>query len=420
MMAAFIHHIGVALLQFVWQGALVAGVAGVGMVALRNSRPQVRYALACAALFACIAWPVADLVARLVAPAAADGAPTLLSFGSGAGMVHAWTPLGWIHAHLGAVVLAWSVCACALALRMMLGLWWIARAGRSPRSDAAWQARVTAMAGRFGIGRPVRLRIVDNMACPVTAGWWRPVVLLPASLLTGMPPALLEALVAHELAHVRRADYLVNVLQNVVETLLFYHPAVWWLSRCIRVERERIADDLAAQFVGRRQLALALSELEKSQFSHHDLALAANGGELMSRIKRLVRPAPQSLNWKAALPVFGLAAALITGCAQMPVAPSSTVAQSIHKQAVVQFRTCPAPAYPKESMADEQTGTVKLGFLVGPDGKVSNSRIDHSSGHVALDEAARIAIAQCTFTPAMNNGIAVQSWAPVQYVWTLQ
>jgi D-alanyl-D-alanine endopeptidase (penicillin-binding protein 7) len=420
MMAAFIHHLGVALLQFVWQGALVAGVAGVGMVALRNRRPQERYAVACAALFACIAWPVADLVARLVAPAAADGAPALLSFGSGSRMVHAWTPLEWIHAHLGAVVLAWSVCACALALRMMLGLWWIARAARSPRRDAAWQARVTAMAGRFGIDRPVRLRIVDNMTSPVTAGWWRPVVLLPASLLTGMPPALLEALVAHELAHVRRADYLVNVLQNVVETLLFYHPAVWWLSRCIRVERERIADDLAAQVVGRRQLALALSELEKSQFSHHDLALAANGGELMSRIKRLVRPAPQSLSWKAALPVFGLAAALITGCTQMPAAPSTAATAPGGSKAVVQFASCAKPDYPAQALADRQTGTVKLGFLVDQDGKVRDSRVDRSSGNVALDDAARLAIAKCTFTPATDNGIAMQSWAPVQYVWTLQ
>jgi bla regulator protein BlaR1 len=420
MMAAFIHHIGLVLLQSAWQGALIGSVAGIGMVALRNSSPQARYALACAALFACIAWPVADLVARLVTPAAADGAPALLSLGSGAGMAHAWTPLSWIHAHLGAIVLAWSVCACALALRMMLGLWWIVRAAHSPRSDAAWQARVTAMAGRFGIGRPVRLRIVDNMASPVTAGWWRPVVLLPASLLTGMPPALLEALVAHELAHVRRADYLVNVLQNVVETLLFYHPAVWWLSRCIRVERERIADDLAAHFVGKRQLALALSELEKSQFSQHDLALAANGGELMSRIKRLVRPAPQSLSWKAALPVFGLAAALITGCAQMPVTPSSAARAPGGTQAVVQFASCAKPAYPSEALANRQTGTVKLGFLVGQDGKVSDARVDHSSGNVALDEAARIAIAKCTFTPATENGIALQSWAPVQYVWALQ
>jgi D-alanyl-D-alanine endopeptidase (penicillin-binding protein 7) len=415
MTGAFIHHLGLTLLQFAWQGALIAGVAGIGMVVLRNSRPQARYALGCIALLACVAWPVADLLARLYAPAAANGAASLLSFGNGVGTLHAWTPLDWMHGHLGAIVLAWAACACVLSLRMVLGFWWIDRAARSPRSDAAWQARVTAMAGRFGIHRAVRLRIVDNIAGPVTAGWWRPVVLVPASLLTGMPPALLEALIGHELGHVKRADYLVNVLQNVVETLLFYHPAVWWLSRCIRIERERIADDLAAQFVGRRQLALALSELEKRQFSHHDMALAANGGELMSRIKRLLRPVPQGLSWKAALPVLGLSAALLAGCSQMPVTPSETATK-----AVVQFASCAKPAYPQQALADRQTGTVNLGFLVGADGKVRDARVEHSSGNVMLDDAARLAIAKCSFTPALENGVAIQRWAPVQYAWVLQ
>jgi len=412
-----IAHIGWTLLHFLWQGAVIACVAGVGMVALRNRSPQARYALACAALFACIAWPAAGLVARLDASGGVDGATALAGFG--VGVTRTAAPLDWLHNHLGAIVLAWAICACALSLRMAMGLWWIRQAVRSTRSDAAWQARVTAMAGSFGITRAVRLRIVDTIASPVTAGFWRPVVLLPASLLTGMPPTLLEALIAHELGHVKRADYLVNLVQNVVETLLFYHPAVWWLSRCIRTERERIADDLAAQHVGERPLALALSELEKYQFAHHDLALAANGGDLMSRITRLLRPAQQTLNWKAALPVLGLTAALIAGCAQVPSAPTASVAPAATK-ALVQFASCAKPAYPRQSLADRHTGTVALGFLVGTDGKVVDSRVDQSSGHTPLDEAARLAIAQCTFTPAMENGVAVQRWSPVRYVWALQ
>ena len=393
------------------------------MIALRNSRPQARYALACAALLACVAWPAADLAARLSIPAVTDGAASLTSFGAGAG--HTVAPLDWLHGHLILIVLAWAVGAGMLALRMAAGLWWIGQAARSHRTDAAWQARIDAMAESFGITRAVRLRIVEGIASPVTAGWWRPVVLLPASLLTGMPPALLEALIAHELGHVKRADYLVNVVQNVVETLLFYHPAVWWLSRCIRIERERIADDLAAQHVGKRPLALALSELEKIQFSHHDLALAANGGDLMSRITRLLRPAQQSLSWKAALPVLGLTAALIAGCAQVPTAPPATrpvatAAAPIETRAGVLFSTCPKLEYPPQSQRDKHTGTVTLGFLVGTDGTVRDSRVDQSSGHVLLDETARVSIAKCTFRPAMENGVAVESWSPVRYVWTFK
>jgi type II secretory pathway pseudopilin PulG len=135
------------------------------------------------------------------------------------------------------------------------------------------------------------------------------VVLVPASLVSGMPPQLLEALLAHELAHVRRCDYVVNLIQSAIEILLFYHPAVWWLSNRIREEREQIADDVAASTLGEpRRLALALSELDLFQFTPQ-LAPAAHGGNLMSRIKRLVRPEAEPLNWKLALPILGLATA---------------------------------------------------------------------------------------------------------------
>lgn len=412
-----IAHLGWTLLHFVWQGALIACVAGVGMVVLRNSRPQARYVLACIAMLACIVWPAADLALRLTAPVAAESAASVIIF-RGTSTLQAATLLGWLHSHLDVIVVAWAACAGGLSLRMMAGLWWIREAARGPRGNAMWQARIDAMTGKFGITRAVRLRIVDSIASPVTAGWWRPVVLLPSSLLTGMPPALLEALIAHELGHVKRADYLVNLVQNVIETLLFYHPAVWWLSRCIRTERERIADDLAAQHVGERPLALALSTLEKHQFSHHNLALSANGGDLMLRIKRLLRPTQQGLSWKAALPVLGLTAALIAGCAQVPPVAPVTATPMISK-AVVQFDSCARPEYPQASLREKYTGTVAMRFLVGKDGKVVDSRVDRSSGHADLDEAARTAIARCNFTPATENGVAVQAWALVQYVWTL-
>jgi D-alanyl-D-alanine endopeptidase (penicillin-binding protein 7) len=413
MSSTLIVHVGWTLVHFVWQGALIACVAGLGLAALRNGRPQARYALACMALVACVAWPAIDFYARLAGAGAMDGDVSAGAFGHGVDAARTAGPLDWLQGHLGAIVMAWAVCTGVLALRMMAGLWWIERATRSHRTDSAWQARVTALAGQFGIARHVSLRLVDSIAGPLTAGWWRPVVLLPSSLLTGMPPELLEALLAHELGHIRRADYLVNVLQNVVEAVLFYHPAVWWLSRRIRIEREQIADDLAAHIVGGRRLALALSELEKRQFANEDLALAANGGDLMTRIRRLLQPTDRGLNWKALVPVAGLAAALVTGCAQLPAS------EPVHTKALVQFDSCQKPQYPAQAFREKDTGAVGMAFLVNVQGKVLDSRIDTSSGHVALDEAARQAIAKCTFTPATVNGTPQQSWAPVQYVWTL-
>ena len=433
MMANVIGQLGLCLLHFVWQGALIAGVAGIGLAALRNSRPQARYALACAALFACLAWPAFDLALRLQAPLPAASADGMNALHAPAIAMQAGLPLDWLHSHLDIIVLAWAACACALSLRMALGLWWIGRAARRERCNAEWQARIALMAERIGLKRQVRLRIVDGIASPLTAGWWRPVVLLPSSLLTGMPADLLEALIAHELGHIKRADYLVNLVQNAVETLLFYHPAVWWLSHRIRVEREQIADDLAAEQVGERRLALALSELEKRQFAPASMTLAGNGGDLMQRIRRLLRPTPERLSWKVALPVLGLAAALAAGSANVTATAVQAVAttaatavdttvpaEPVRQKALAQFSSCAKPVWPRQSLRDETTGTVTLAFLIDTEGNVVDSRIDKSSGYHLLDEAARSGIAKCHFRPATENGVAVQAWAPLQYVWTLK
>ncbi|HEU4376017.1 MAG TPA: M56 family metallopeptidase [Telluria sp.] len=416
--ASLIASIGWTLLHFVWQGALIGCVTAVALIALRNAFPQQRYALACSSLLLCLAWPACELAARL---AGSDTSGAMMHFAGSeaATAAHAdFGALGWLQAKLSWIVMAWAACTAALALRMALGLWWIGRVANTRGSDALWQARLSAMALQFGVTRAVRLRVVDHLASPITACWWRPVVLVPASLMTGMPPDLLEALLAHEMGHVKRFDYLVNLGQNVVETLLFYHPAVWWISGRIRVEREQIADDLAANHLGEpRRLALALSELERIQFSPHHLAQAANGGDLMSRIKRLIRPDAQALNWKAAIPVLGLAAAFITGCAQMPAAEK---APAPIIPPVANFASCAKPHYPKESIRNENTGTVTLNFKISADGKVEDSNIMKSSGYALLDEAARDAISKCQFKPATQGGKPVPAWMHMQYVWTLR
>jgi len=421
------HHVitqlGWTLLHFLWQGALIAGGAALGLMALRHARPQARYLLLCTALFACAAWPAAGLMLRLANAGATSAEMFTGTFAAAdAGVARAALPFAWLHAHMDALVLAWAACAGALSLRMSLGLWWIARAARLPTADSRWQHKVDDMAARLGITRKVRLCIVDSLASPLTAGCWRPVVLLPASLLTGMPAELIEALLAHELGHIRRWDYLVNLCQNIVETLLFYHPAVWWLSGRIRIERERIADDLAAHHVGQRRLALALSELEKHQFSSHHLALAANGGDLMSRITRLLRPEVRHTSWKAAAPVMLLAGLFVAGCAQLsgPATPVHAPAhEPIHTRAMADFKSCSKPVWPKQSLRDENTGTVVLGFLVDENGKVLDSTVKKSSGFAPLDEAARTGISKCSFKPATLDGKPVQEWMQMQYIWTL-
>ncbi|MGZ5202052.1 MAG: M56 family metallopeptidase [Telluria sp.] len=413
--------IGWTLVHFLWQGALVGCATAVVLALLRNARPQSRYLAACFGLLGCVAWPAADLClqlanagtaagmldssARIVMTGAAQAAPGVLA---------------WLQGHMQWLVGAWASCALALALRMVAGLFWLGRTGQSSAVDARWQARLDLLAERAGITRAVRLRIVDRLASPITAGWWRPVVLVPAALVSGMPADLLEALLAHEIAHVRRHDYLVNLLQNVVETLLFYHPAVWWISGRIRAEREQVADDFAACQLGdARRLAHALSELEKLQFSAHRLALAANGGELFVRIKRLVRPGTQALGWTAMIPFLGLAA--LCAAAYANTAPAVTLVPAArHAPAVADFTRCAKPLWPKADLQAEHTGTVTLGFLVDTDGTVADAKLIGSSGHPGLDMSAQAGIAKCRFHPATRNGQPVREWMQMQYVWTLE
>ena len=415
--AAVVGAIGWTLVDFLWQGALAGCLTAAALGVLRHARPEQRYLAACLGLLACVLWPAATLAQRLLDADAGSTGVMLAAAGAMAGGARA---SGWevlVHEHLAWIVMGWAACAALLSLRMVAGLLWIRRAAAREPVDAAWQARLQRLAAQLGITRAVRLRVVAGLASPITAGWWRPVVLVPAALVSGMAPNLLEALLAHELAHVKRHDYLVNLVQNVVETLLFYHPAVWWLSHRIRTEREQIADDIAARTLGEpRRLALALSELEKLQFSTHHLAQAANGGDLMSRITRLLRPETRVSNWKAAIPALGLAAMSIGLFAH--AAPAAPVEPDT--MALLDFQSCAKPQYPADSLKNKREGTVSLSFLVGVDGTVKDVKVVGSAGDPALDEAARSALAACRFYAARVGGKPVEAWTKVQYVWSLK
>ena len=343
LLANFMPSLAWSLLDFVWQGMLVGWVAALLFSLMRGARPQARYLVGCAAMLLCVALPLSGIVLRMAAVPEAPAQPATIStmLPLAAGSVDRAPVVGlaasdrltvWrdaLQARLPLVLAIWACGAGLLALRMMLGLAWVrsrSREGRA-RRDGGLQARVTRMAQRFGIGRPVALGIVEDLPSPVTAGWWRPVVLVPAALIARIPPDLLEALIAHELAHIRRHDYLVNLVQSTIEIVLFYHPTIWWLSVRVRAEREQIADDLAASMLGEpRRLALALSELDRLQLDTPTLAPAAHGGKLMTRIQRLVRPTSEPLSWKIAVPILGLAAAcaaFYANAAQAPAAPSA-------------------------------------------------------------------------------------------------
>jgi uncharacterized protein (TIGR03435 family) len=309
---------GWTLVHFLWQGAAIGASAFVLLWALRDRSPQTRYAVSCAALVAMLAAPLitASVLSRsvvVIAPAETQPtagepvitapAPDVASQAMNAlvartdssvdimpGGTNAWLPL---------VVMLWTFGVAVLWLRLLGGWWRISRVQRMARRapSSVWTDAAVRIAAMLGLTR--RVRVVDSslVETPTVIGWIRPVILLPVAAIAGLSPAQVDAILAHELAHIRRHDFLVNLLQTFAETMLFYHPAVWWLSSRIRAEREHCCDETAVSVCGDAvSYAEALVEIASRRIAHSlapsdvhgRLAIAATGGTLTERIRRLL------------------------------------------------------------------------------------------------------------------------------------
>ena len=178
--------------------------------------------------------------------------------------------------------------------------------------SANLQSRVNTLCETMRINQAVRVLESGLAATPMVVGWIRPIVLLPATTVTGLTPQQLQAVIAHELAHVLRNDYLVNLVQCLIETLLFYHPAVWWIGRVIRAERERCCDDIAVSVSGDRVgYARALLRIAETAPPYHGrMSLASQGGDFSNRVHRLLNRKPHSSSNRNAAGFWAIVTAL--------------------------------------------------------------------------------------------------------------
>ncbi|HEV7919504.1 MAG TPA: M56 family metallopeptidase [Thermoanaerobaculia bacterium] len=380
--------IGWALLHLLWQGALVAGILAAGLALLRNRSAQARYAAACAALALLPVLFVATAMRSYEAPAAdvvpmlqlavkgidAPGrianvriaAPAVPLLQRSVAATRAWLPR---------IVFLWLVGVTLFSLRLCIS--WL-RALRLARRAArpapqAWQRSVAFLASVMDLRRAVQLLESAAVEVPAVIGWLRPVILVPASALAGLSVEQLEMVLAHELAHIRRHDFVVNLMQSLVETLMFYHPAVWWMSRRVRVERENCCDDLAVAVCGDAlQYARALTRLEELRATAPRIALAANGGSLFARIRRLVSsPADLSASpsrWAAGAAVLSALIAVLA----IPAAPLLADRETPKaKPKATRSTTAPTPNKPGRTERTYHTanGTTHEVIVVSPDGK---------------------------------------------------
>jgi uncharacterized protein (TIGR03435 family) len=289
-----VHALGQALLHLLWQGSVLAVL--VWVVKTITPAPRVRYAAASLIL---LMMPVALVVtttktlvkaprntaavARPIAQAMSDApketvlyAPTAVS--SPKAGISGWVVCGWITGVL------------LLSLRAAGG-WTRAQHLKNHvrPATAALGNTLNQLKLRLAISAPVRLCTSMVVQVPTVIGSIRPYILLPVTTITGLTESRIEAILAHELAHIRRHDYLVNLLQTAIETVLFYHPAVWWVGKQMRIEREHCCDDIAVIVCGNaKDYARALAELEELRCRLPEPALAATGGDLLGRIRRIL------------------------------------------------------------------------------------------------------------------------------------
>jgi beta-lactamase regulating signal transducer with metallopeptidase domain/HEAT repeat protein len=339
--------IGWALVHSLWQGAVIAAAFAVLLLVTKSSSPALRYWAGLTALLAMVAVPVATAFRSVEPPSATPGfvleAPATEPGDAGAPLPVA--DVANENTAASAAItdngLSTSILVSALqdaalrAMPWMVALWFVGlllssmrllgglirtrrmtRVGVTP-AGAALEARVRALAARIDLTRAVKVLESANENAPLVIGALRPVIVLPASLLTGLTPLQLDMLLVHELAHIRRNDFMTNLVQTVIDTLLFYHPAARWVSKRVREERENCCDDIAVTICGgdARAYAETLLTLEEARPDSYHLAAAARGGTLLRRVQRLIpgQPAHMELGpiWIAG--VVTIAAALFTG-----------------------------------------------------------------------------------------------------------
>lgn len=385
-----IYRLGWTLVHSLWQLAALALVIGIGLRLLRKASPNTRYLLSCLGLLAMVAAPLTTFFSLTplataevatpkqpttplveesevplgdlpAAPLAVPPIPTPIpgpeTFPSApvSNPIETTSPAPLVsevsspqvelptaptpptppilQELLPWIVSLWFVGAGLLAI-WNLGGWFAALRlkvkGTSPLG-ADLTKTTRQLAQRLGIRKTVRICESALANVPMAIGWLRPIILIPAGALAGLSVSQLEAIIAHELAHIRRRDYLANLLQCVVETLLFYHPAAWWLSRRIRLEREHCCDDAAVSLAGDDPItyAEALAHFEGQRTAA--LAPAVSGsGSTLSRIRRLLRVPDGNSNRHPARWI-GAAAALMLGAFMFSLSVTPAAAQEERK-----------------------------------------------------------------------------------------
>jgi len=291
-----VHALGWTLIHFLWQGLAVAGAYWLLCRLTPQRNAAFRYWSGMLAFLAAVTVPVATFMYYWPSSRILGGVEVFV------------TPLAPVAGNMGATVGQAISIALEPTIPVVVALWALGVSFLSLRAGMGWigalrlvrldtravhgvlSERFEQLKRQVGVSRAVRMLESARVQVPTVVGWIRPVILLPVAVLSRLPREQLEMVLAHELGHIRRYDYLFNLLQLVVETLFFYHPAIRWMSNQVRQEREHCCDDLVVAACGQPVLyARALANLEVLRDPLPVVALAASGGDLLHRVRRIIQ-----------------------------------------------------------------------------------------------------------------------------------
>lgn len=387
-------NVGWMLTQFLWQAFAIAALMELILRNYRDARPRHNWALC--ALISMLAVPIATFLSDYYH---FDFLPAFGSRNAIVGITPAWSISAFSN-WAGWIVLAWLAGIMALTIRL-IGGWCVTRRRRRNTSTIpdVLLVRCLAIQQQVGISGSICFRQSAKLTAPVVIGMIRPIVLVPAAAVSALNQQQIEALIVHELAHIRRSDAFINATLVVAETAFFFHPAIWWIGRRIRVERELCCDDVAVgvcgDAAGYAEALLSLQLVKQSR----TFALASNGGALMYRIARLVgapaRPKAFSLTAICGVTFASIIAAVVSA-QTFPVFSLRVIDRAATLNTV-------APSGDDLVRAYEPGKAVPPAFLLRRQGTIQGNVV--SEAHVTTGPDGKPMI-QFTLTPAARDEFA--------------
>ncbi len=368
----WLHALGATLFHSLWLGVILALLAGLVMFTTRKASAAMRYNLLtiCLALFVVTIFftfykelqkPVGSIAGQVAInlPGGATNEPVIANVQhdmySGLNKI-----LSLWNAYAYQIVLIWFLIICGKSIQLMVGLNGVyhLRKHKTYAAGKQWDEKLTMLAEKLGLSQSVKIMQSGIAQAPMVVGHFKPLILIPLGLLNGLSNVEVEAILSHELAHIKRKDYLVNLLQSFIEIVFFFNPAVLWVSQLIKTEREHCCDDLAIACVSERKnyvQALIVCQEFKQRAPAYAMAITGKKGSLLHRASRMLFNINSTLNkMEKTILTIALVSVVVCSAAFKSVGNAKTVTREKISTSIQILQDTAKKAKPVEGKPDDQ------------------------------------------------------------------